>query len=236
LLTKVTLPLIITANVLFLVPSGVAAAQQSTVSAGLSRLAGTDDSSHIEYVRLFLRGTSLTSTGSSTHASVSPSAQAGTTVTAETLSSGAAASGSSADPTLIAQCTRGASGKLGFELLANFGGVEDLAYYPPWRPTSGGELFPPQPQKANITMDFLGYTKVKPVKRQWEVLMKPVGQYRYNPPSGGSANMEDSTYYLRFLLALPTLHLTLGDKAAEFRTTPFLDQIRKEPLCKASLL
>jgi hypothetical protein len=45
-----------------------------------------------------------------------------------------------------------------------------------------------------------------------------------------------STYYLRILLALPTLHLTLGDKAAEFRTTPLLDQIRREPLCKASLL
>jgi hypothetical protein len=28
--------------------------------------------------------------------------------------------------------------------------------------------------------------------------------------------MEDSTYYLRFLLALPTLRLTLGDKIAEF--------------------
>jgi hypothetical protein len=137
---------------------------------------------------------------------------------------------------LIAQCTRNPSGKLIFELLANFGGVEDLAYYPPWRPTDSRDLFPPRFQKPNITMEFLGYTHVKPVKRQWEALLQPIGQYRYNPPSGGSSNMEDSTYYLRFLLALPTLRLTLADKTAEFRTTPFLDQIRKEPLCKASLL
>jgi hypothetical protein len=219
----------------------VAAGQQSTLSAGLSRLSGTDNSSHIEYVRLFLRGTLVTSPGSSSPVPVDSFAQASAMVTTSG-STGAVgslsydASASSADPTLIAQCTRGVSGKLGFELLANFGGVEDLGYYPPWRPTSGGELFPPQLQKVNMTMEFLGYTKVKPVKRQWEALMKPVGQYRYNPPSGGSANMEDSTYYLRFLLALPTLHLILGDKAAEFRTTPLLDQIRKEPLCKASLL
>jgi hypothetical protein len=135
---------------------------------------------------------------------------------------------------LIAQCTRNPSGKLAFELLANFGGVENLAYYPPWRPADS--LFPPQLQKLNITMEFLGYTHVKPVKRQWEALLQPVGQYRYNPPLGGSNNMEDSTYYLRFLLALPTLRLTLADKTAEFRTTPLLDQIRREPLCKASLL
>ena len=42
--------------------------------------------------------------------------------------------------------------------------------------------------------------------------------------------MEDSTFYLRFLIALPTLRLTLGHKAAEFNTTALLDQIRKEPL------
>lgn len=137
---------------------------------------------------------------------------------------------------LIAQCTRNSSGKLAFELLANFGGVEDLAYYPPWRPADSRDLFPPQLQKLNITMEFLGYTHMKPVKRQWEALRQPVGQYRYNPPSGGSSNMEDSMYYLRFMLALPTLRLTLGDKTAEFHTAPLLDQIRREPLCKASLL
>jgi hypothetical protein len=63
-----------------------------------------------------------------------------------------------------------------------------------------------------------------------------LGSSSYNPPPVGSSNLEDSTYYLRFLLALPTLRLTLNQKAAEFNTASLLDQIRKEPLCKASLL
>jgi hypothetical protein len=139
-------------------------------------------------------------------------------------------------PTLIAQCTRRPSGKLAFELLADFGGVSDLAYYPPWTPANSGDIFPPRLEKPTITMEFLGYTHVKPVKRQWEALLQPVGEYRYSVPSAGSSNMEDSTYYLRFLIALPTLRLTLANKSAEFNTTSLLEQIRKEPLCKASLL
>ena len=35
------------------------------------------------------------------------------------------------------------------------------------------------------------------------------GQYRYNPTGGGSANLEEITYYFRYLLALPRLRLTL---------------------------
>jgi hypothetical protein len=145
-------------------------------------------------------------------------------------------SSSTIAPTLIAQCTRKPSGKLGFELLANFGGVSDLAYYPPWTPANSGDIFPPRLEKPIITMEFLGYTHVKPVKRQWEALLHPVGEYRYSAPASGSNNMEDSTYYLRFLIALPTLRLSLAGKTAEFHTAPLLDQIRKEPLCRASLL
>jgi hypothetical protein len=236
LLTKVTLPLIGVVKVLLLLSPAAAMAGQSVVSAGLSRLSGTDESSHIEYVRLFLEGSLVTPAGVSLDAKAALPIAPVQTAAAETPSGLAAASASSSSPMLIAQCTRGSSGRMAFELLANFGGVADLAYYPPWRPASSSDLFPPQLQKPMMTMEFLGYTHVKPVKRQWEALLQPVGQYRYNPPSGGSSNMEDSTYYLRFLLALPTLRLTLANKAAEFRTTPLLDQIRKEPLCKASLL
>jgi hypothetical protein len=232
LLTKVTLPLIGVITAFYLILPLEGRAQRSVVSTGVSRLAGTDDATRIEYVRLFLEGTLLPPAGSGPVSKASlPDADAGSTGSASGPSAGVAAG-----PTLIAQCTRSASGKLGFELLANFGGVDDLAYYPPWRPGNGRDLFPPQLQKAVITMEFLGYTHVKPVKRQWEALQQPVGQYRYNPPSGGSTNMEDSTYYLRFLLALPTLHLTLTGRTAEFLTTPLLDQVRKEPLCKAALL
>jgi hypothetical protein len=236
LLTKVTLPLIAVGSVLLFLSPVPAMAEQSVVSAGLSRLSGTDESSHIEYVRLSLEGTLLTPSGVALDTKAPSHVAPVQTDASETPSGPAGVSVSSSSPMLIAQCTRGTSGRLAFELLANFGGVANLAYYPPWRPASSRDLFPPQLQKPMMTMEFLGYTHVKPVKRQWEALLQPVGQYRYNPPSGGSSNMEDSTYYLRFLSALPTLRLTLANKAAEFQTTPLLDQIRKEPLCKASLL
>ena len=83
-------------------------------------------------------------------------------------------------------------------------------------------------------MDFLGYKPVKPARRQWETPIQTPGQYRYNPPGSGSSNMEEIAYYLRYLLALPTLRLTLGERSAEYMTTPLLDAIRKEPLCRAS--
>jgi hypothetical protein len=85
-------------------------------------------------------------------------------------------------------------------------------------------------------MDFLGYTRVKPLKREWEIPIETPGQYRYNPPGAGSPNLEEIAYDLRYLLALPTLRLTLRDRSAEFLTTQLLDEIRKEPLCKAAAL
>jgi hypothetical protein len=240
LLTKVTCNFLTIVVAVIAVHSVAAQGQQTALSPGLSRLSGTDSSSHIEYVRLFVDGAPVLPPGGST--SAKPRLQSDS----EPLGAALAVASPTPDPvespvfamgpTLVAQCTRTPSGKLAFELLANFGGVSDLAYYPPWTPTNSSDRFPPRLEKAAITMDFLGYTHVKPVKRQWEALLQPVGEYRYNPPSGGSSNLEDSTYYLRFLLALPTLRLTLNQKAAEFNTASLLDQIRKEPLCKASLL
>ncbi len=183
--------------------------EKTTLTNGVDRLAGTETTSKIQYVRLILSGS---------------------------LHGAAPADPPAPPPTLIAQCTLRPNGRSYFELFANFGGATDLAYYPPWTPASKDDLFPPITQKAAITMDFLGYKPVKPVRRQWEMPVQTPGQYRYNPPGGGSSNMEEITYYLRYLLALPTLRLTLGDRSAEYRTTPLLDAIRKEPLCRASLL
>jgi hypothetical protein len=137
---------------------------------------------------------------------------------------------------LIAQCTLRPNGKFYLELFANFGGATDLAFYPPWVPASKQDLFPPRTEKVLVTMEFLGYTHVKPVRRQWEIPVQTPGQYRYNPPGGGSANMEEITYYLRYLLALPTLRLALDQHSADFLTTPLLNEIRIEPLCQAAAL
>ncbi len=196
--------------------SGLAARQadspqpeKTTFANGVDRLAGMEAASKIQYVRLILSG--------SLHGAASDDPPV-------------------PPPTLIAQCTLRPNGKSYFELFANFGHATDLAYYPPWTPASKNDLFPPITQKTTIVMDFIGYKPVKPVRRQWEIPVQTPGQYRYNPPGGGSSNMEEITYYLRYLLALPTLRLTLGDRSAEYMTTPLLDAIRKEPLCRASLL
>lgn len=181
--------------------------EKTTLANGVDRLAGTESVSKIDYVRLILPGS---------------------------LGSGTPGDAPVPAPTLIAQCTLRPNGRSYFELFANFGGITDLTYYPPWTPASKQDLFPPVTQKVTITMDFLGYKPVKPVRRQWEIPVQTSGQYRYNPPGAGSVNMEEITYYLRYLLALPTLRLTLENRSAEFMTTPLLDSIRKEPLCRAA--
>jgi len=185
--------------------------EKTTLPTGIDRLAGKETTSRIQYVRLVLAGSLRT-----------PSA--------------ADSPPPSPPPTLIAQCTLRPNGKSYFELFANFGGVTDLTFYPPWTPTSRDELFPPLTDKVILTMEFLGYTHVKPVRRQWEIPVQTPGQYRYDPPGAGSANLEEITYYLRYLLALPTLRLTLDNRSADFLTTPLLNEVRKEPLCRAASL
>ena len=185
--------------------------EKTTLASGINRISGLEPTSNIHYVRLVLSGSLHTP---SLADSPAPSPR----------------------PTLIAQCTLKPNGNSSFELFANFGGATDLAFYPPWTPASKQDLFPPRTDKVNLTMDFLGYTHVKPVRRQWEIPVQTPGQYRYDPPGGGSSNLEEITYYLRYLVALPTLRLTLDNRSADFLTTPLLDEIRKEPLCRAAAL
>ena len=85
-----------------------------------------------------------------------------------------------------------------------------------------------------MTFDFFGYTKVKPIKRSWEIQLDPYGELRYDPPGKSSRNMEEVAYYLQYLKALPTLRVTLGSAAAQFETTPLLAVMHNEPLCWAS--
>jgi hypothetical protein len=186
-------------------------AQMQPLTHGLRKLSGVEPTSKIEYTRIFLDGT-LVPPNSPSNASPLTAAS---------------------PPVLIAECTQPPSGKPRFELHAHFGDVQDTAYYPPWHPTPD-DVYPPETVKVTVTMDFFGYTKVKPAKRQWEYLTAPSGELRYNPPSSRSRNLEEITFYLQYLKALPTLRLTLQDKAAQFDVNPLFDAIRKEPLCRAA--
>ena len=144
------------------------------------------------------------------------------------------ASASEHAPRLTAQCTRSADAKLHLELLADPGNAAALTYFPPWH-ASPGVLFPPVYSRDSVTMSFLGYMKVKPARRTWEVLNQPSGELRYATPGLSSGNMEPVSYYLLYLRALPTLRLAIPEKGTlEFMTTPWIEAIRKEPLCKAS--
>jgi hypothetical protein len=181
-----------------------------TLAPNLARLAGVEPTSGITYVRLFLLQ-------DPTH---DPSPN---TPTAFDI----------ARATLTAQCTQDKKGKLRFELFVNFGNIPDTAFYPPWRPTLPTD-FPPPTEKVTVTMEFLGYTHFKPAKRQFEKVLAPYGQLRYNNPAVGSSNMEDIAYYLQVLRSLPTLRVSLGPQVASFLTTPLLTQLHNEPLCRAS--
>src|SRR5450631_3000755 len=124
----------------------VASPHTTTLTSGVDRLAGTEPSSNIQYARLILKGTlHVAAKGAPDPPPPDP------------------------PPLLIAQCSLRPTGKYLFELFASFGGAADLAFYPPWKPANPQDLFPPRTDKVIITMDFLGYTHVKPFRRQWEI-------------------------------------------------------------------
>lgn len=176
-------------------------------SSVLRHLQGTDPATGTEYTRILLPG----STSSATN--LSPVSFTGT-------------------PTLIAQCTRQSSGKQAFEIFLSFGDASDLDFHAP-TPFSPAH---PRPQRVDVMLDFAGYTHVKLGKRQFESLREPSGMLRYATPGFHSANMEDPSILLRYLVALPELRLTTADRTAAFDTSPLLTDIRSEPLCKAALL
>jgi hypothetical protein len=185
--------------------------QTTTLPSGVQRIAGTDPSSKIQYARLIVKGTlHAAAKGAPDPAPPDP------------------------PPILIAQCSLRPNGKYLFEMFSSFGGTANLTFYPPWKSTGPGDIFPPRTEKATLTMDFLGYTHVKPFRRQWEIPVEAPSLYHYNPPGSGSPNLEEISYFLRYLMSLPTLRLTLNSQSTEYLTTPLLADIHNEPLCRAS--
>ncbi len=143
-------------------------------------------------------------------------------------------------PRLTAQCTKAVDGKTRFELLADMGEVPEVRFVPPWV-KKDSTSFPPVLAKTMVTMDFLGYTKVKPVKREWRSVDGLPGEMKYAAPGMHSGNMEEVMVYMQYLRALPTLRLTLPGETkanpaaiAEFETSRWQAKVKAEPLCWAS--
>jgi len=192
-------------------PEQPTAPQPTTLPSGVQRLPGTETSSQIQYARLILKGTlHAAAKGVSDPPAPDP------------------------PPLLIVQCSLRPNGKYIVEMFTSFGGPADLAFYPPWKPSGSKDIFPPSTAKVTVTMDFLGYTHVKPFRRQWEVPVETPSLYRYNPPARTSTNLEEASFFVRYLMSLPTLRLTLNNLTAEFATTPLLGDIRQEPLCRSA--
>ena len=206
----------------------------SMLAPDLWRLEGTDPSSGIRYVRLLLLGKADQSPSEPAGAQKPTLVAMGPTVPQPDLSR----------PTLTGQCTQDASGGLHFELFANFGAVTDVAFYPPWRRTKPDEQTPPRMPRVQVTLDFLGYTRVKPMRRAFEQVVAPgPEQLRYLNPGRTSPNLEPPAWFFQYLRSLPRLRLTaplpasLGQqqtRGAEFVVTPWLDRLHTESLCAAS--
>lgn len=180
------------------------------VVSGVWRLEGKDIWSGLRYVRLLTFDTRIPS--------------------------GQAPDGPDLDqPTLTGQCTQDNGGRYHFELFVNFGNVADAAFYPPWHSTGPDDLFQPSTAKVMLTMEFLGYTKVKPFKRQFEQTVAPgPAQLRYVNPGLGSTNMEPPGWFFQYLRALPTLRASGPGQTASFATANWLARLHAEPLCAGS--
>ncbi|MGC1299706.1 MAG: hypothetical protein WA869_32170 [Alloacidobacterium sp.] len=113
------------------------------LAAGLFSLQGIDPGSKTEYLRLF-----LVADGEANTAPPEPMPQG--------------------SPTFTIECTQ-LHGRRELHFYVNFGGVEDIAFTPPFMPTST-DLFPPVYPTVVFKMTFEGYIHLKPFKRAWEQL------------------------------------------------------------------
>lgn len=139
-----------------------------------------------------------------------------------------------APPRFIMECTE-IKGTRDLAWLVSFGGVADVNFTPPFRPTPV-QPYPPHNPTANLTMTFEGYMKWKPYVRSWEVL--PSGEMRYRSPGLTSPNLDGPRFFLSYLNSLPGLRIGYAKRSVGdppnllFQTRPMLDELQKNPVCQ----
>lgn len=184
------------------------APQLVRISPGLFSLQGTDAGSGTEYLRLFLVADSVA-----------------------VASEGATPQSA---PTFVVECTQ-VHNRRSLSFFVNFGGVEDIVFTPPFKPTPT-DLFPPRNPTVLMTMTFEGYMHSKPFKRSWEQL--PDGNYKYRNPGSDSSNLDGPRYFMQWLSSLPGLRIVHTKpepgKPAEvfFQMKALLDLVSRTPLCQ----
>jgi hypothetical protein len=135
-----------------------------------------------------------------------------------------------APPRFTVECYED-KGKRNIRWLFSVGGVDDVAFVPPFRP-SPGSLYPPIYPAVNLKMTFEGYIKWKPFTRSWSVL--PSGELRYRNAGTDSPNMDSPAYFMHFLDSLPGIRLRYAKGNSTeifFQTQPLLDEMKKSALC-----
>jgi len=179
---------------------------------GMSRIAGTDAGSGIEYALISVEGKLI----------------------------GVAGEAPAPAPRLTAQCTKTPGGTLQFELLADVGGVAEIKYIPPWKPANEKPYHQPE-EKTKVKTEFLGYIKEKPRKFEWKFLREIPGEMHYASAGAHSANLETERVYMQYLRALPTLRMTVppgmvvrAPVTVEFETQKWQGLVKAAPLCWAS--
>jgi hypothetical protein len=136
-------------------------------------------------------------------------------------------------PRFVMECTEN-KGKRDLAWFVSFGGVSNVYFTPPFRPTPQ-EPFPPRNPSANLKMTFEGYAKWKPYIRSWEILSS--GELRYRNPGIESPNMDSPRFFLQYLHALPGLRIGYAKPVPGnppdllFQTRPLLDELNKTPVC-----
>jgi len=196
----------------FVVALAAVAWGQTIAPDGMARMAGTDAGSGIQYALISVDGKLVGAGGA---APVPP-------------------------PRLTAQCTKALDGKLQFELLADLGGVAQIAYIPPWKPTKERPVRPPE-EKARVKTEFLGYVKQKPLQFEWRYMREIPGEMHFASPGLHSGNMESERFFMQYLRSLPTLRMTIPPggpvkamATVEFETQKWQGLVKAEPLCWAS--
>jgi hypothetical protein len=182
------------------------------LAAGMFSLHGVDPRSGTEYVRLFLLAAGVVNAADPTAGEPTPQNS----------------------PVFTIECTQ-AHNRRELHFYVNFGGVEDIAFTPPFKPTPT-EHFPPRNPTIIFRMTFEGYIHSKPFKRSWEQL--PNGNYEYRNPGGYSFNLDGPRYFIQWLNSLPGFRVAQmkpeqGRPAeAFFQTKPLLEAVARNPLCQ----
>jgi len=141
-------------------------------------------------------------------------------------------------PRFTLEC-REQGGKRTLHWLVRFSGSGDFAFQPP--PVAlTPQGFPRTYPSTQLKMRFEGYTRSGEFKRQWEIL--PTGEFHYRNPGVGSANLDDTRYFMTWLSSLPDLRIGYtrppenlppgSAKELVFPLKPLLDATKKAEFCQ----